>query len=693
MRLAALLVGMLAARTRALHLVHMSRRPGSRLLGPAASLRAGMPGASAGCASAAARREAPALSSSEGISGLRVLNTLTGQLEPFVPIDPDRVKWYTCGPTVYDAAHLGHARNYMGFDIVRRVLCDYFGLAVMFVMNITDIDDKIILRTHRNHLEAMAALEASFFEDMAALNVRPPDAVTRVTDYVPEIVSYIETIARNGYCYEANGSVYFDTAAFTSSEGKVYGKLVDASALADKELLAEGEGALSASSAEADKRHPSDFALWKASKPGEPAWPSPWGEGRPGWHIECSAMMSDLLGGEVDINAGGIDLKFPHHENQMAQVEAHYDCCKACNYFWHSGHLSIDGLKMSKSLKNFITIREALETYSARQLRFLFLLQKYHQPMEYSQNSMAAAADLERRFGAFEAALAARLREADTAADAAPQEVLHRWGDQERRLNDALVDKRAAVHAALLDCIDTPSAVKRLEQLIRAANSYMGEVPQPQRGATLLHAVARYYRRVMGAFGVETALDAAGAAGSADSATPLQLTEAVSSFRDTVRSIAIEAKRSGGEGAGLADEVLRVCDALRDESLPALGVRIEDRPSGVAQFAIDEPQRVLAEAARRREAAAQAEAAKAARAADQAAREAAEAARASVPPSEMFSPAHDGLFGRESSYGALDAEGIPLEDATGEPLSKSQRKKLVKLAQKQAKLVEAAGRR
>jgi len=643
MRLAALLVGMLAARTRALHLVHMSRRPGSRLLGPAASLRAGMPGASAGCASAAARREAPALSSSEGISGLRVLNTLTGQLEPFVPIDPDRVKWYTCGPTVYDAAHLGHARNYMGFDIVRRVLCDYFGLAVMFVMNITDIDDKIILRTHRNHLEAMAALvaaaaaeaaeaagaaalreaveaaeaalaapkptllelvgaqtalrdaaaaagmasppavcdvqtafvkltleqEASFFEDMAALNVRPPDAVTRVTDYVPEIVSYIETIARNGYCYEANGSVYFDTAAFTSSEGKVYGKLVDASALADKELLAEGEGALSASSAEADKRHPSDFALWKASKPGEPAWPSPWGEGRPGWHIECSAMMSDLLGGEVDINAGGIDLKFPHHENQMAQVEAHYDCCKACNYFWHSGHLSIDGLKMSKSLKNFITIREALETYSARQLRFLFLLQKYHQPMEYSQNSMAAAADLERRFGAFEAALAARLREADTAADAAPQEVLHRWGDQERRLNDALVDKRAAVHAALLDCIDTPSAVKRLEQLIRAANSYMGEVPQPQRGATLLHAVARYYRRVMGAFGVETALDAAGAAGSADSATPLQLTEAVSSFRDTVRSIAIEAKRSGGEGAGLADEVLRVCDALRDESLPA----------------------------------------------------------------------------------------------------------------------------
>lgn len=388
-------------------------------------------------------------------SGLKLLNSLTQQTEPFVPIDPRLVKWYICGPTVYDASHVGHARNYLAFDIVRRILMDYFGYDILYVMNITDIDDKIILRTHLNHLTAMvqlaleaqktaaasaldaavasakatlaiakptlaelleaqealeaaageagvdgiracdvqrqfldltAAYELDFFNDMAALNVLPPDAVTRVSDYVPEVIAYIERIMENGYCYEAGGSVYFDTAAFSSAPSKRYGKLDpskvaagqaagQAAAEADAaetaadgadgegavssdwtegkstaELLAEGEGALSAGS-EADKRQPADFVLWKASKVGEPAWDSPWGPGRPGWHIECSTMASDLLGDEVDLNAGGVDLKFPHHENQIAQAEAHFDCCEGAswvNYFLHSGHLHIDGLKMSK---------------------------------------------------------------------------------------------------------------------------------------------------------------------------------------------------------------------------------------------------------------------------------------------------------------------------------------------------------
>jgi cysteinyl-tRNA synthetase len=380
-------------------------------------------------------------------------------------------------------------------------------------MNITDIDDKIILRTHLNHLASMADLaaaalaaadaqegdakraleaalasaqaalaipkptlaelldaqgtlaaaaeaagvagvaacdvqsqfleltaawEADFFEDMRALNVMPPDAVTRVSDYVPEIIAYIQTIMANGYCYEAGGSVYFDTAAFSSAPSKTYGKLdpskvaagqaagkAGAAAAASEgggeaadgeaadgeaadgeavsadwtegkstaELLAEGEGALSAGS-EADKRQPADFVLWKASKVGEPAWESPWGPGRPGWHIECSAMASDLLGDAVDLNSGGVDLKFPHHENQIAQAEAHFDCCEGAswvNYFLHSGHLHIDGLKMSKSLKNFITIKGALTQYSPSQIRFLFLMRRFSEPMEYSEKAMASA--------------------------------------------------------------------------------------------------------------------------------------------------------------------------------------------------------------------------------------------------------------------------------------------------------------
>ena len=334
-------------------------------------------------------------------STLKLLNSLTGDTEPFVPIDPRVVKWYICGPTVYDASHVGHARNYVGFDIVRRVLSEYFGYDVLYVMNITDIDDKIILRTHLNHLlemlaavrahtdsnEALAAAlaaaeataelpkpglpellgaqrdlaaaaassgldgvsacdvqkafleltsayESDFFADMSRLNVLPPDAVTRVSDYVEEIIVYIKTIMANGYCYESNGSVYFDTAAFSSAPSKTYGKL-DPSKIklgsgdgadgtdwtegkSSAELLLEAEGSLSAA-AEGEKRNTADFVLWKASKEGEPAWDSPWGDGRPGWHIECSTMASDLLGDQVDVNAGGVDLKFPHHENRTCR--------------------------------------------------------------------------------------------------------------------------------------------------------------------------------------------------------------------------------------------------------------------------------------------------------------------------------------------------------------------------------------
>mmetsp|Transcript_4072 Transcript_4072/g.14391 ORF Transcript_4072/g.14391 Transcript_4072/m.14391 type:complete len:863 (+) Transcript_4072:79-2667(+) len=395
--------------------------------------------------------------------GLMMYNSITDSKVEFVPAEGRKVSWYICGPTVYDSSHIGHARNYVSFDVLRRVVSDYFGYNVTYAMNITDLDDKIIIRTHFNRLrrlyetanglaaslpaeakeelanakkhinanlkdivelertatalvsavtvtledeEAARAAGASdafvtefygqfdiqeaylelakfyekdFFEDMDLLNVRRPDVVTRVSEYVSEIVQYVEKIIDNGFAYPANGSVYFDMKAFTEA-GFGYRKTsphIDASEVAA--LLRDGEGDLAA---ELGKKRQQDFALWKALKPGEPVWPSPWGEGRPGWHIECSAMASNILGEKVDINCGGVDLRFPHHDNQLAQSEAHYGCKQWVNYFLHTGHLHINGLKMSKSLKNFITIKKSLEVYTARQMRLLFLTHKYSSPLE-----------------------------------------------------------------------------------------------------------------------------------------------------------------------------------------------------------------------------------------------------------------------------------------------------------------------
>jgi len=265
-----------------------------------------------------------------------------------------------CGPTVYDHSHMGHAKTYVCSDILRRILTDYFGYNVKLCMNITDIDDKIIMRANERKLEFSEfsrSQETEFLNDCEALNIRLPSVITRVSEYVPEIVDYIKKIIDNGYAYESNGSVYFDVLKFDAAENHKYAKL-EPTNFGNLELLKEGEGALTGEGAVSEKKNEQDFALWKKSKEGEPFWDSPWGTGRPGWHIECSAMASSIFKEHpIDIHSGGIDLKFPHHDNELAQAEAYYDCNQWIKYFWHTGHLHIKGKKMSKSLKNFTTIK------------------------------------------------------------------------------------------------------------------------------------------------------------------------------------------------------------------------------------------------------------------------------------------------------------------------------------------------
>ena len=308
---------------------------------------------------------------------LTVHNSLSRRKEKFTPIEPGKVRMYVCGMTVYDYCHLGHARVLVVFDMITRWL-RASGYDVNYVRNITDIDDKIIKRALDNG-EPFTALTQRFIDAMhadgAALGVLPPDHEPRATEYVGKMLAMIQTLIERGHAYAApNGDVYYAVGTFPSY-GRLSGKSLDD--------LRAGERV----EVDANKRDPMDFVLWKAAKPNEPSWPSPWGPGRPGWHIECSVMGSDLLGAHFDIHGGGQDLQFPHHENEIAQSEGAH-ACKFVNYWLHNGFVRVDDEKMSKSLGNFFTIREVLGKYDAEVVRFFILRAHYRSPLNYSDQHL-----------------------------------------------------------------------------------------------------------------------------------------------------------------------------------------------------------------------------------------------------------------------------------------------------------------
>ncbi len=304
---------------------------------------------------------------------LKIYNTLTREKQPFVPITPGKVSMYVCGMTVYDYCHLGHARVMMVFDVVQRWL-RASGYAVNYVRNITDIDDKIIKRAAENS-EPVTALTARFtqamHEDADALGVEKPVSEPRATAYVPDMVRMIEKLMDKGLAYRAaNGDVYYDVRKFPGY-GKLSGKSPDDLRAGERVEIGT------------DKHDPLDFALWKAAKPGEPEWDSPWGKGRPGWHIECSVMSERNLGSHFDIHGGGQDLQFPHHENEIAQSEG-ANGHAFVNYWMHNGFVRVDEQKMSKSLGNFFTVREILKKYDPEVVRFFILRTHYRSPLSYS---------------------------------------------------------------------------------------------------------------------------------------------------------------------------------------------------------------------------------------------------------------------------------------------------------------------
>jgi cysteinyl-tRNA synthetase len=365
---------------------------------------------------------------------LHIYNTLTRQKEVFVPREEGKVGIYVCGMTVYDLCHIGHARVMVAFDVVTRYLRQK-GYEVNYVRNITDIDDKIINRANENGEDFNVLTErfiAAMHEDAAALAILPPDQEPKATTHIQDILNMVQVLIDKGFAYAADyGDVYYSVNKF-EGYGQLSGKILD-----DLQAGARVE-------VDSFKQDPLDFVLWKSVKPGEPAWDSPWGQGRPGWHIECSAMSACCLGDTFDIHGGGPDLKFPHHENEIAQSEA-ANGVKFVNTWMHAGAVRVDGDKMSKSLGNFFTIREVLNKYSAEVVRFFLLSSQYRSPINYSEDSLIEAQNKLTRF--YNA-----LSQVEVASTVVPSEYTERF------------------NAAMDDDFNTVGAIAVLFDLVRALN-------------------------------------------------------------------------------------------------------------------------------------------------------------------------------------------------------------------------------
>lgn len=469
-----------------------------------------------------------------GTAMLKVFNDLTLQRQEFIPLEPGKVRMYVCGPTVYDYFHIGNARTFVVFDAIRRYL-EYRGFEVTFVQNITDVEDKIIRRAAEwgvSPEELAHRYTEAYLEDSSALGIKPADIQPKATEHVGEIIAFIQRLVERGYAYVVDGDVYFDTRRFTT-----YGKLSHQS-LEDLEAGARVE-------VDERKRHPADFALWKAKKPGEPGWDSPWGEGRPGWHIECSAMSTKYLGETIDIHAGGADLIFPHHENEIAQSEAASGKPFA-RYWLHGNLLNVGGQRMGKSLGNFVTVREARQQYDPEVIRFFLLSAHYRSPLNYTPESLdSARGALERLYNA--AVTLEHLARPGRAEPADP-EARQKAGELRARLPRY----REQFVAAMDDDFNTADAIAALFDLVRDAHASLG----PDAPAQVAGEVLGLLRELGGVLGL---LGRAGGLGD---------------LSDEIQSL-IDKRQEARARRDWKD-----ADRIRDE-LAARGIVLEDTPAGV----------------------------------------------------------------------------------------------------------------
>ena len=384
---------------------------------------------------------------------MKIFNTMTRSKEEFKPLEEGKVKMYVCGPTVYNYIHVGNARPFIIFDTLRRYL-EYRGYEVTYVQNFTDVDDKIIKRGHEENIapeEVAKKYIEEYFVDADGLGIKRATVHPQVTENIQEIIDFVRELEEKGYAYAVNGDVYFDTQKFND-----YGKL---SGIKQDELEAGSRIEVND-----QKRHPMDFVLWKAKKEGEPGWASPWGEGRPGWHIECSVMSNRYLGETIDIHAGGQDLKFPHHENEIAQSEARSGK-NFSNYWLHNEYINVNNEKMSKSLGNFFTVREIAEIFDLEVVRLFMLSTHYRNPINFSDEILnQSKAGLERLYNAKEKALFTINNLEDS-----------KMTEEEAKLQEELAGFRQKFIDAMDDDVNTADAVSVIFELAKFMNSNVTE--------------------------------------------------------------------------------------------------------------------------------------------------------------------------------------------------------------------------
>ncbi|KAI5698757.1 hypothetical protein M8J75_011662 [Diaphorina citri] len=472
-------------------------------------------------------------------TGIKIYNPITKTKVPFIIQNKNHLKWYACGPTVYDSPHIGHAVCNVKLDIIRRILGHYFHIHSIVISSVTDIDDKIINKANslkEDYKTVAKRYELEYFESMEKFGVLPPTRATRVSEFIPHIQSFIQTLLDTKQAYiGSDHSVYFDVDSFPHYF-KLWGR---------NENITQ----------HAVKRSPFDFALWKSAKPGEPWYESAWGKGRPGWHIECSAMASHFFGGQVDLHTGGIDLKFPHHENEEAQSCAFHNQSQWVNYWLHTGHLrGTDGTKMSKSLGNFVTASDVLKTHSPNQLRMMCLLSPYNADMDYNEETFHNARQLIERFRTFVVDCDNYLKE----------KIQHGNVDSSQLLATLETDKRK-IREALSDDFSTPKVMDTLSHLVSTTYGQLHNSSKLNERTTsdtllALSVLSSFVSNTLNSFGLNLT-----------PAVNAVLDSAVN-FRTQVRKLAIDLKKAKVDSG----PVLTKCDEFRDELL-ALGVQIKDQ--------------------------------------------------------------------------------------------------------------------